>query len=265
MNGENRNKNYTFCYFTSFKMKLFSLSILSLLTSVLFSQTKIRPIEELINENDSGWQYVKEDINSAKNKVEVLSTSNDKAKDALFKTQVTTRSAMGSIVYKTGGILIDNGWIRILGSGNEKLQRTLPDWNLGKSYFNIGDPQSFLLIADDVIGGFFILNGGDLGTDLGKIYYFSPDTLDFEPLNLNYSEFLDFCFNGNLDLFYKDYRWKNWKEDVAKLNGDQSFNFYPYLWTKEGKNIDQLSKTTVPVEEIYALLFDFRKQAGTRN
>lgn len=85
MNGENRNKNYPFCCLTSFKMKLFLLIILSLLTSILFSQTKIRPIEELINENDSGWQYVKEDINSAKNKVEVLSTSNDKAKDALLK------------------------------------------------------------------------------------------------------------------------------------------------------------------------------------
>ena len=45
----------------------------------------------------------------------------EKAEFALYKTQVTTRSPMGAIIYETMNILIDNGWIRILGSGNEKI------------------------------------------------------------------------------------------------------------------------------------------------
>jgi len=222
----------------------------------------MRTIEELINENDSGWSFVTEWIKSAKNKVEILPSDNQKAKAALFNTQVSTRSPMGSIVYETGGILIENGWIRILGSGSEKLKRSLPDWNLGKSVEEFGQHNSYLLVADDAIGGFFILNNGGLGKDLGKIYYFAPDNLEFEPLNLTYSEFLNFCFNNDLEDFYKSCRWKSWKEDVSKLNCDKVFNFFPFLWTKEGKDIENTSKKEIPIEEQYRLNLEFRKQLG---
>lgn len=103
----------------------------------------MRPIEELINENDSGCPFVTEWIKSTKNKVETLSVDKQKAKDALYKTQVTTRSPMGSIVFETGGILVDSGWIRILGSGSDKLKRSLPEWNLGKGFAEFGQPSSF--------------------------------------------------------------------------------------------------------------------------
>ena len=236
--------------------------ILSLFSLTLFSQTKIRTTQELINTTDPGWTIVKEMIVSAKNKVEVLPVDTNKAKDALYKTQVTTRSPMGAIIYMTGGILIDNGWIRILGSGNNRLTRTLPDWNKGKSITEFGQPAPFVLIADDAMGGFFLLNGGGLGEDLGKTYYLAADNLEYEPLGLNYTDFLYFCFNNNLDEFYKGYRWKNWKEEVSKLDGDKVFSFFPYLWTEEGKDINKNSRKAVPVEELYNLHLDFRKQLG---
>ena len=201
-------------------------------------------------------------IVSAKNKVEVLPVDTNKAKNALYKTQVTTRSPMGAIIYMTGGILIDNGWIRILGSGHDRLTRTLPDWNKGKSFAEFGQPAPFLLIADDAMGGFFLLNGGGLGEDLGKTYYLAADNLEYEPLGLNYTDFLYFCFNNNLDEFYKGYRWKNWKEEVSKLDGDKVFSFFPYLWTEEGKDINKNSRKAVPVEELYNLHLDFRTQLG---
>jgi hypothetical protein len=109
-------------------MKQQILFILLIIVNLnVYSQDKMRKVEELINETEPGWELVSEWISSAKNKIEILKVDNEKAKEALFKTQITTRSPMGAIVYQTGGILIDNGWIRILGSGNEKLNRTLPD------------------------------------------------------------------------------------------------------------------------------------------
>jgi len=222
----------------------------------------MRPVDGLINTTDPGWTLVNDWIKSAKNKVEILAVDTTKAKDALYKTQVTTRSPMGAIIYMTGGLLIDDGWIRILGSGNSKLNRTLPDWNKGKSFKEFGQAAPFLLIADDAMGGFFLLNGGGLGKDLGKVYYFSPDNLEYEPLDLTYTDFLNFCFNNNLDEFYKGYRWTNWKEDVSKLSGDKIYNFFPMLWTKEGKDINKVSRKAVPVEEQYDLNLDFRKQLG---
>ncbi|HPF12041.1 MAG TPA: DUF2625 domain-containing protein [Flavobacteriaceae bacterium] len=238
------------------------LASFTLISCTLFGQVKMRSLDQLINKEEPGWALVTEWIAAAKNKVEVLPADSLKAKDALYKIQVTTRSPMGAIVYSTSGLLIDNGWIRILGSGGEKMNRSLPEWNKGKAFDSFGEPAPYLLIADDVLGGFFLLNGGGLGTDLGKVYYFAPDNLEFEPLDLTYSDFLNFCFNYDMDDFYKGYRWNNWKIDVAKLTGDQVFNFIPYLWTKEGKDIANASKSAVSAEAQYLLNLDLRKQLG---
>jgi hypothetical protein len=167
---------------------------------------------------------------------------------------------MGAIIYSTGGILIDHGWIPILGSGNSRLNRSLPDWNKGISINEFGEQPPFLLIADDVVGGYFAINGGAFGEDFGKVYYLAPDNLKWESLGMTYTEFLFFCFNGKLDKFYKSLRWKNWEKEVAALDGNEVFNFYPFLWTKEGKNIDKCSRKNVPIHEQYQLNINMRKQ-----
>ncbi|OYU96600.1 MAG: hypothetical protein CFE21_06235 [Bacteroidetes bacterium B1(2017)] len=222
----------------------------------------MRPIEELINKEQPGGVLIREWISKGKNKVEILEVDSLKGRDELYKLQITTRSPMGAMAYTTGGILIDNGWIRILGSGNPKLTRTITSWNKGKAFDEIGNPAKFLLIADDAIGGFFVLNFGAYGTDFAKVYYFSPDNLNFEPLDLTYSEFLNFCFNGDLDDFYKNLRWKNWQDEVKNLQGDWVYTFYPTLWSKEGKDITKNVRNPVPIEEQYSLNIEFRKQLG---
>src|SRR5262245_20953998 len=124
----------------------------------------MRPLDELINVDDPGMPLVREWVAAAVRPVEILPPS-DEREDALLETQVTTRSPMGAIVYETGGILIDHGWLRILGSGHPRLARTLPGWNGGRS-------DGFFLVADDAIGGFFAINGGGLGPDIKNLYYF---------------------------------------------------------------------------------------------
>lgn len=235
------------------------LLLLLLATSTITAQT-MKPLNELINTQEPGWELVQTWISEATNRVEVLPANSKKAEEAIYNTQVTTRSPMGAIIYTSGGILIDNGWIRILGSGSEKLNRSLPDWNKGKAYDDFGKGAPFLLIADDVIGGFFFLNGGGLGSNLGKVYYLAPDSLEYESLDLTYSDFLYFCFNNDLNQFYEGYRWKNWKKDITELNGNEVFSFYPYLWTEEGKDINKVSIRKIPIEEHYMLTLDFRKQ-----
>lgn len=242
--------------------KRFQLIALLFMTFAAIGQNKMKKVEELIDQKDPGWPVVEDWIKTAKNKVEILPVDAAKAKEALYKTQVTTRSTMGAVVFMTGGLLIDDGWIRILGSGNSKFDRTLPDWNHGKSFKDFGEAPPYLLIADDAIGGFYLLNGGGLGSDVGKIYYFSPDNLEYEQLDITYSEFLGFCFNNDLDKFYEGNRWNGWREEVSKLKGDQVFNFYPFLWTAEGSDINKSSRKIIPVQEQYSLNLDLRKQLG---
>ena len=245
-------------------MKTFYLSLLLLISLKAFNQNKLRTVDELINRSDPGWPLVKQWIDSAKNKVEILLCDTAKAKEALYRTQVTTRSPMGAIIYATGGLLIDDGWIRIIGSGNKKLNRTVPDWNKGKSFKEYGEQPKFLLIADDAIGGYFAINGGEFGSDMGKIYYLSPDNLEWESLDLTYSDFLDFCFNGNLDDFYSKLRWTNWRDEVSKLDGNKAYNFFPPLWSKEGKDVNKSSRKPIPVDEQYQFCLDTRKQLGIK-
>ena len=221
--------------------------------------SELKTLNELIEKNESGWELVSEWIKQATNPIEILTKDQEQAEIALYQTQVTTRSPMGAIIYETGGILVDNGWLRILGSGNEKLDRTLPNWNKGKTYNEYGEKPSLLLIADDIVGGFFAINGGALGEDLGMVYYFAPDSLNWEPMDIGYSNFIWWAFTGNLEDYYENIRWKNWKEEISKLNGNQGISFYPFLWTKH-KNIRKLSRKAVPITEIWSFQQDVVKQ-----
>jgi len=220
----------------------------------------MKTLEQLINTEEPGWELVKEWLNDANNKYEILPKDKERAENELVNTQVTTRSPMGAVIYETGGILIDNGWLRILGSGSEKLDRGLNEWNKGKTFENYGDQPTHFLIADDIIGGYFAINAGGIGTEIGKVYYLPQDTLEWECLDSNYSEFLYWTFTGDLNKFYELFRWKNWETDINHANGNQVFSFYPFLWTKEGKNIESVDRKLVPIEENYKLTLDFQKQ-----
>ncbi|MEJ7587961.1 MAG: DUF2625 domain-containing protein [Ferruginibacter sp.] len=243
-------------------MKKIFFLIFLLHTLTGFTQHKLRKLQDLLNVKDHGWPFVQQMIDSATNKVDVLPGDSATANDALYKMQVTTRSPMGAVIHKTGGIMIDNGWIRILGSGSKKIVRSVPDWNKGKTLEQFGEESPYLLIADDAVGGFFAINGGRLGKDKGKAYYLSPDRLLWEPLNMTYSQFLFFCFSGDLNKFYEKLRWNNWKKDVVKLDGNKVFSFYPYLWTTEGKDINKNKKKKIQAEEQFQFNMQSRKQLG---
>lgn len=218
----------------------------------------MRTLGELINAQDPGWPVIKEWIGQATNRVEVLPCERKKADEALVNAQINTRSLMGAIVYETGGILIDGGWIRILGAGCDRMQRSLPEWNKGKTFSEYGEIPPYMLIADDAVGGLFAINGGFFGQDLGKIYYFAPDNLEWEALDIEYSQFLMFCFASNINRFYSNLRWKGWEEDIKALKPDYAYTFYPYLWTKEGEDINIATRSVAPIQEVYNFNMEMR-------
>lgn len=204
-----------------------------------------RSLAELINKQEPGWDLVSSWIKAAKNKVQILPKTPLRADSALLAAQVTTRSPMGAIIYETGGLLVDNGWLRILGSGSPGMNRDLMGWNEGKQ-------RGFLLVADDVLGGFYAINAGAFGSEsMGNIFYFAPDNLRWEATNKTYSEFLLFCFSGDLANYYKNLRWKGWEQEVSALTGNQGLTCYPFLFTKEGKNLAKDKRSAVPIAELW--------------
>ena len=207
----------------------------------------MRTLEDLIDTHEPGWDLVRSWIGVAEVPVEVLPRTQARAETCLVNLQVTTRSPMGAVAFESGGILVDRGWLRILGSGSDRLPRDLASWGLDRL-------DGALVVADDILGGFFALNGGGLAPDqLGAVFYFAPDSLEWEPATASYSEFLVFCFSQRVGQFYQDYRWDGWEAEVMAIPGDKALSIVPFLWTTEGRDIGRASRRPVPVEELWTL------------
>ena len=211
----------------------------------------MKRIKELINPDEPGIDLICKWADSANNHYEILPPSTQRD-EVLFKVQVTTRSPLGAVAHETGGILIDQGWLRFLGSGHSKLPRTLPDWNDNRG-------NGFYLVADDMAGGFFAPNGGAFGENVGTAYYWSPDNLEWECLEMGYSDLLQWALNEDLPEFYDGLRWEKWQADIAEISGDQCITFYPFLWTQEG-SAENSHRGVVPVREAFDLKYDFVRQ-----
>ncbi|OIO67124.1 MAG: hypothetical protein CO186_09250 [Zetaproteobacteria bacterium CG_4_9_14_3_um_filter_49_83] len=207
----------------------------------------MRTLEELVDRDQHAWPLVYEWLSQSSTSFELLPPSETRS-DVLVALQVTTRSPMGAIAYETGGILVDHGWLRILGSGYPKLSRNIVDWSVGRAV-------GHLLIADDVTGGFFSINGGGLGEDRGSMYYWAPDTLKWEAMGFGYSDFFCWALSDKLAVFYEGLRWSDWEADVKKAAGDQCYSFYPFLWTKEG-SIESSSRNLILISEQFAFNTD---------
>lgn len=98
-------------------------------------------------------------LKEATNHAELLPVNKDLAETALYQLQVTTKSPMGALVYGSGGLLIDNGWLRIAGSGHPRLPRDPASWTQRPEFASV----RALPIADDVAGEFLLLMVAILG------------------------------------------------------------------------------------------------------
>ena len=133
-----------------------------------------------------------------------------------------------------GGIIIDN-WIRLYGCGELNV--------VEKNEMIINDYKFDIIMGEDVLGGVFALKDN-------VVYYYAPDTLKWECLDVYYANFMNWLINDlqNVNLFYKDFRWSTWKHDCEGLNITQGFSFYPLLVLKY--DIEQRSRKIININEI---------------
>lgn len=142
-----------------------------------------------------------------------------------------------SVMENCGGIIIDN-WIRLYGCG----QLNVIEKNKKYNKENTVD----IILGEDIIGGLFALKDG-------FVYYFAPDALKWENLNIYYANYIDWLINSNegVNKFYELYRWDTWKDDVSNISLDDGISFYPPLFTKY--NINERSKKVIPMDEIIGI------------
>jgi len=203
----------------------------------------VRTLEELTGTSVSAIHAIRRWVDDADCDCTILPPSEDRAR-TLLSLQIPTDHPLGAIAYETGGILIDHGWLRFLGCGHPTLARNVADWSVQWG-------QGLWLVADDVVGGFFAVNGGAFGEDTG-MHYWAPDSLQWEPIGFEFDFFFRWSLTPALGEFYQHLRWRNWVADIAgSLSPDCCFMFDPPLWSDEG-TVKSSRRDTLPATELYA-------------
>jgi hypothetical protein len=217
-----------------------------------------RAYAELLSDDPAYPELAKAAAAAPNNVVLLPIVSDEQRRACLEALQMTTRSTLGAIAHETGGVLVDHGFLRMFGSGSPRLSRQLIAWNaeLGVSL------DSFIIVADDVVGGVFAIDTGALGAPR-HVHYFAPDTLEWEDTELGHSDWVSWAFEGNLAVFYESTRWPGWEKDIAALSGDQSLSVVPPMWTEgDRKPIAKRDRRAVPAKEQYLLQQQFAKALG---
>lgn len=227
---------------------------------------ELRGLDELTGVDEPAWPLLEEELRAAKVPVEVLDADPGRAAATLLQTQVTVRSYLGAFLFRTGGLLVDDGWLRVYGSPAAHNDRRLPGLARVNGYPAEPDaawrPAGALVVAHDVLGGTFAVQGGtEEETGLpgrpGEIVYFAPDSLRWDAVGAGYGAWLSWLLDGGTEEFYEGLRWPGWRDEVPGLTGGEGLSLYPPLWSAEAhQDLAATSRAVVPLGELLGFARD---------
>lgn len=219
----------------------------------------IRDVEELTSVDRPAWPRIRALVDASPVGVRVLPVEPEKGQHVLYRLQVTARSPLGAVALNTGGIVVDHGWLRILGGGDGDLPDLAQANRLQEPCPGRPAPAA-LVFAYDVLGGRYALNGGDLPGPRGEVCYWGPDTLEWTPLGMGHGAFLEWVLAGGLGRFCAELRWTGWEEEVEAVALGDGLACFPFLFSTEGRDITQTTRTPVPFDEILLSHDDLARQ-----
>ncbi|MFB0627102.1 DUF2625 domain-containing protein [Streptomyces sp. AB3(2024)] len=233
----------------------------------------MRGIDELAMVDDPAWPELQGIFRASSVPVQVLPGDVDEGRRCLVQMQVSARSALGALALHSGGLLVDDGWVRVFGGGSGSAAGgrlpSLGQVNRFPTDFAPGrHPATGLVVGHDVLGGVFALNGGDPAAAgrpgaPGQMTYFAPDTLAWEAMEMGHSGWVSWLLSGRLETFYDGLRWPGWREEASALDLGQGVSVYPFLWSQEAHaDLAATSRRPVPMREVLGAAADFARQMG---
>ncbi len=135
--------------------------------------------------------------------------------------------------------LIINGYLRLCTSKIQEVNA------LVQAHY----PGNKLVVATDVFGGIFAISNGDFDGPDPCIWYYAPDTLQWENLNIDYDHFLQWAFSAALAQFYEPFSWDGMEALLCAMDESQGVLIYPFLWAKEC-DLTTATKQAVPFREL---------------
>lgn len=217
-----------------------------------------KPLSELVERDNPAWPEVQHWIREGQNEGVVHAVERADGERALSALQISTKSSLGAIALESGGVAFDQGWLQFLGARSAAMPNGLVEWN----GLAVGKPTlpGALIVAVDVLGGIFAMDGGAFGQANGDAWYFAPDSLSWEPTEMGYTALLRWAADGDVETFYEPVRWSGWEDEVAALKPGEGFSFEPPLWTLEGKPLADASRKAVPLQSLFALMQELARQ-----
>jgi hypothetical protein len=217
-----------------------------------------KTLHDLTRTDDPAWPGLRARIESAPNHVELLPADPMDGQRTIQALQVGAETTLGAMALHCGGLLVDVGWLRVLGAGSRRLPGSLLDWNgLGEGRA-VRAVQGAMVVGHDAIGGVFAVNAGGLPGPAGQVAYHSPDTHRWEELGMGYSAWLEWALEGDLAGFYNHLRWADWEDDLELLGGDQGIHLWPQPWMTQRFDADEAARRIVSVQELMELAFTGR-------
>jgi hypothetical protein len=197
----------------------------------------------------------------------ILPADHRKARASLLQLRVAASSALGAIALNTGGILLYDGWLRILG-GSPCREEQLPSIGQVNDFpahvDRMWTPAEGLIVAHDVLGGIFFLNGLRRGPGRpgvpGEIIYFDPLSLSWTRMGMAHSEWLAWCVSGELPHFYDGRLWPSWRTDVLALRADQGIAVSPS--PRSDRAGHEISRAVLSMAEILGAQRDAARRRG---
>lgn len=233
----------------------------------------MRTLEELVLTDDPAWPGLQGLFADSPVPVAVLPRHIGEANRGLLQMQVTARSTLGALTLRSGGLVVDDGWVRVFGGGPGPGDDTLPSLaqvnGFPEAFDEAWHPAAGLVVAHDAVGGVFALNGGDPAANgrpgaPGRMTYFAPDTLEWESLEMGHSTWIAWLLSGRLEEFYQGLRWPGWREEAAALTFEQGITVYPFLWSEEAhQDLGATKRAAVPMRQVLGVAADFAKQMGS--
>ncbi len=192
------------------------------------------------------WPAIADAAAAAGERVTVLPCDPAAARACLDALHETTSTTLGAIAHGCGGMLIDHGWLRILGSGHPRLTRALGAYNaeLGLSV------HEMLIVGDDPVGGMYVLDRGALGRR-DHVFYFWPDLPQWRDLEMDLADLVLWAFAGDLAGHYERERWPGWERDLATLAGDQAWIPSDWPWTRDGRDRSKVKRRVASAAEAW--------------
>jgi Protein of unknown function DUF2625 len=220
-------------------------------------------LEDLIDMSDPMWPHIQQWMENSPNRIEIASRDKKKASQILVDFQLSTHSSLGAVVWESAGIWVWNGFLRVLGSGDSEMISGLQEWNQPEVFSETGfSPLSVTLVAHDILGGFFAWNHhGPLGKN-ENIFYFAPDTLQWEDMEFGYTNFIQWAMVGDVQQFYTPFLWGTYETDVSQIDSEHGVSFWPMLWDQQ-TTIDKKSRRIVPQKELWRLHIYMAKQLAS--